>query len=382
MKVVFFSTLDNAPWGGSEVLWYRTALYMLEKGIQVSVYVKEWGTPQTEIIELKKCGAHIFFHTPKSVKGTLRRVLRKLAPTGYSFKKIVAEKPDFIFFSQSHSYDLGYYIKNWVIALTVSRIPYAVICQNNTDYAFIPEKRVRENISLIYKNARQVFFVSERNKTTAQKVICKAIDNAEIISNGYSFSETPEFLPYPENEEMQFACVARLRCSHKGQNILFDVLSRQKWAERHWQLNLYGTGEDENYLRDLAKFMGISDRVHFLGQVSDIKSVWLSNHILLLASFGEGLPLAMQEAMLCGRAVMATDVGGVSELVKEGITGWLADGANFTSVDKAMERAFADIENWKAMGEAAHALSVKRINLTPEKTLANYAAQSITKYAG
>lgn len=382
MKVVFFSTLNNSLWGGSEILWYRTALYMLEKGTSVSVYVKEWDALPGEIIDLKQRGAHIFFHTPKAIKGALGSILRKLTSPQPVFKKMISEKPDFIFFSQSHSYDLGYYNKSEAILLKECNIPYAVICQNNTDYAFIPEKSVRENISIIYKNARQVFFVSERNKTTAEKVICEAINKGEIISNGYSLSETPALLTFLENEEMQFACVARLRCSHKGQNILLDVLSRQKWLNRHWHLHLYGTGDDETYLRDLTKFMGIGDRVSFYGQVSDIRSVWLNNHILLLASFGEGLPLAMQEAMLCGRAVMATDVGGVSELVKEGITGWLADGANFTSVDKAMERAFTDKENWKAMGEAAHALAAKRINLTPEKTLANFVSLSITQQRG
>ena len=54
--------------------------------------------------------------------------------------------------------------------------------------------------------------------------------------------------------------------------------------------------------------------VHFRGHVNDIRAIWEQNHLLVLPSRYEGLPLALVEAMWCGRPAVVTDVGGNAEL--------------------------------------------------------------------
>lgn len=385
MRIAFFSTLTNAPWGGSEALWSNAAKYMASQGHNVVAFVKHWEIEPTQLFELKRTGVEIFYYSKqKKARTILSKINRKIQPYIFGgeiiFKSLFLWNPEFIFFSQGHSYDLGYCSYHQLLPLLNTSIPFALICQNNTDYSFIPSKEIREKIAAVYEKAKGIFFVSERNKVSAEIVLCKKIKDAFIISNSISFPvEDIEILEMPEIPEVQFAAVGRLRCSHKGQNILFDILSREKWMKRSWKLNLYGTGEDGEYLKDLAKYLKLGERVIFHGFTKDIKKVWHGNHLLLHASFGEGLPLALQEAMLCGRPAVVTDVGGNSELINEEETGWLADGTTFSAIDKAMEKAWECRQQWKIIGEQAHKRIMEKIDLQPEKTLLDFVSSTILK---
>jgi len=67
----------------------------------------------------------------------------------------------------------------------------------------------------------------------------------------------------------------------------------------------------------------------------------------------EGMPLAMVEAMLCARPIVATDVAGHSEIVEDEVTGFLADAPTVPSLRRALERLWAKRAELKAIGEAA-----------------------------
>lgn len=385
MRIAFFSTLTNAPWGGSEVLWYNTAKYLVQQGHTVAAFVKQWDNEHVQLAELKKAVVEICYYS-KQIKGKtiLSKIYRKVSPHIFGeemvFDSLFKWNPEFIIFSQGHSYDLGFYSYQQLQPLIKTAIPFALICQNNTDYNFIPEKEIRENITSVYEKAKKVFFVSQRNMRTAEMVLCKNLKNVEIISNSLSLSTSQvDILEMPENTEAQFASVGRLRCSHKAQNLLFDILSSEKWIKRSWKLNLYGTGEDEDYLKGLVNYLNLKDRVIFHGFANDIKKIWRNNHLLLHTSFGEGLPLALQEAMLCGRPAVVTDVGGNSELIIEGETGWLADGTTFSAFDKALERAWAEKLDWRKFGERAFKKIMEKIDLTPEKTLSDFITRTTLK---
>ena len=373
MRIAFFSTLTNAPWGGSEVLWSKTAKYMASQGNSVLAFVKYWNNESEQITELKRADVEIQY--VKSVEGRtlFSKIATKFQDIIFGEKKVfnalLLWNPDFIFFSQGHSYDLGYFSDKQLQTILNTSVPYALICQNNSDYNFVPETIVRERIKKIYIRATNIFFVSARNKRSAEKIVCCELENACLVSNSFSLSAI-NIIPFPSTlTTIQFACVARLRCSHKGQNLLFDILSQPKWLVRDWVLNLYGSGEDEFYLKELAGYLGISNKVIFHGHTNKVIDIWVKNHILLLASFGEGIPLALQEAMLCGRTAVVTDVGGNAELIEEGSTGWLAEGTTFFAFDKALERAWTNKKDWEQLGKNAFKKAIELIDLTPEITL-------------
>ncbi|MHC5830971.1 MAG: glycosyltransferase, partial [Nostoc sp.] len=84
----------------------------------------------------------------------------------------------------------------------------------------------------------------------------------------------------------------------------------------------------------------------------------------------EGLPIALVEAMMCGRPAIATDVGGIPEVLEDNITGFLAGSTSFKEIDEALERAWQRRYDWEKIGEKASESIRKLIPPNPEQILA------------
>jgi glycosyltransferase involved in cell wall biosynthesis len=151
----------------------------------------------------------------------------------------------------------------------------------------------------------------------------------------------------------------------KGQDILFEALSGQPWSGRFWHLSLFGEGPCVETLKRLVERFGIAQRVTFAGQVSDIVEIWKTHHVLVLASRYEGMPLALVEAMLCGRAAVVTDVAGNAEIVCDGLTGFLAEAPTAASFRAALERMWARRAELESMGKAAASSIRKKVRHDP-----------------
>jgi L-malate glycosyltransferase len=82
-----------------------------------------------------------------------------------------------------------------------------------------------------------------------------------------------------------------------------------------------GEGKEESSLRALARALGVQDRVLFLGHRSDIYDVLRAMDIFVLCSDHEGLPMALLEALYLSVPVVARPVGGVAEVVHDGVNG-------------------------------------------------------------
>ena len=130
------------------------------------------------------------------------------------------------------------------------------------------------------------------------------------------------------------------------------MLARPEWRERRVEVNLYGTGSHELTLRRMTEMLQVQN-VHLRGHVSDVRGIWKENHILVLPSRYEGLPLVLVEAMWCGRPAVVTDVGGNAELCRDRQTGFVAQSATLASFAEAMERAWEARSDWRLMGKAA-----------------------------
>ena len=164
------------------------------------------------------------------------------------------------------------------------------------------------------------------NRHLSEKQIGGAYTNAEIVSN-------PVNIPYDVSlawpslgpaGELRFACVGRLYPPAKGQDLLIEALAGPLWKDRAWKLYVYGSGDMQLGLEWLAGKLGIADRIVFPG-FARVEDIWAANHVLVMPSRFEGLPLAMVEAMLCARPVIATDIAGHREVIEDGVTGFLAD---------------------------------------------------------
>lgn len=101
----------------------------------------------------------------------------------------------------------------------------------------------------------------------------------------------------------------------------------------------------------------LGDRIRFLGWVHDVAPLYRASDVVLLSSRHEGTPAALIEAAAAGRPVVATDVGGVRDVVIEGVTGHLVRPADARSLALATQDVLRDPQRAEAMGAAGRRLS-------------------------
>lgn len=122
--------------------------------------------------------------------------------------------------------------------------------------------------------------------------------------------------------ELLLATVGAL-IPRKGQELVIGALAEIPEA----RLLLVGQGQDEKHLKNLARDIGVANRVHFLGSVDhDLLPVVLSAaNAMVLPSSSEGLANAWVEALACGTPLVITDAGGARELVTNSGAGVIVD---------------------------------------------------------
>lgn len=133
------------------------------------------------------------------------------------------------------------------------------------------------------------------------------------------------------------ATVARLH-PQKG---LEDLIAAAALLRNEPSLHLVvvGDGPDRAPLQRTIDDAGLADRLHLLGHRDDVAGVLARAELFVLPSRFEGLPSAVIEAMAAGLPVIATDVGGVRELVDDGRTGWLVPAASPVMLADAIRNA-------------------------------------------
>ena len=144
-------------------------------------------------------------------------------------------------------------------------------------------------------------------------------------------------------------CLGRLD-EQKGQTCLLRAVARLLPELPGIKLLIAGSGPDEALLTALAASLGIAGRVYFLGQRRDLAELFELTELLVMPSLFEGLPFAMLEAMAAGKPVLASDVGGVSEALRDGETGVLVPPGDVDALVQALAKLLAEPETLRRMG--------------------------------
>jgi glycosyltransferase involved in cell wall biosynthesis len=116
---------------------------------------------------------------------------------------------------------------------------------------------------------------------------------------------------------------------------------------------IVGRGDEERALRELAAASSSADRIHFLGERSDVTEILAASDLFVLPSLNEGLSLAMLEAMAIGVPVVATAVGGASDILTPGQTGWLVPPGDPDALAEAVLEALEQPERARQFAERA-----------------------------
>lgn len=138
----------------------------------------------------------------------------------------------------------------------------------------------------------------------------------------------------------------------KNHMLLLQAFARVR-SDQPIYLWLLGDGELRPAMEQLAQELGVADRVRFWGVRSDVADILNAADIFVLPSKWEGNPLSVMEAMATGLPVVATAVGGVPELVEEGVSGFLTPNEDADAFTNALQRLVDNAELRRRMGEAA-----------------------------
>jgi glycosyltransferase involved in cell wall biosynthesis len=153
----------------------------------------------------------------------------------------------------------------------------------------------------------------------------------------------------------------------KGHDTLLDALPAIRDAFPDVVVKIVGGGDVPAELR--ARIDALAGTVELVGERSDIPAVLAASDIVVQASRSEGLPTVMMEAGAAGVAVVATDVGGTSDVVEDGTTGLLVPREDAQALAAAVVQLLGDPERVRSMGLNARASILQRFSLDRQAQL-------------
>lgn len=203
------------------------------------------------------------------------------------------------------------------------------------------------------------------------------LDISEPIDLTYNFVDKRLYYPrecsdlrrdYAEPHEKVLMHISNFRPVKRAQDVV-DIFAKVN-AALPAKLILVGEGPDLPKLQTKIEAMGLSDRVHFLGKQDDVAQVVSIADLMLLPSEKESFGLVGLEAMACGVPTIGSLAGGIPELVRHGVTGYLAP---IGDVDTMADYAISLLQDRKRYADFREACLIRaRTEFCDEKISSQY----------
>lgn len=149
------------------------------------------------------------------------------------------------------------------------------------------------------------------------------------IQNKITVIPNPNHITLPEREnalnsikENRVAIVGRL-IPLKNHKMLINAFSKAYKKHPEYRLDIYGDGEMYETLKEQIKTLGLENAINLCGRTDDVPAVLATARIFVLCSNVEGMPNALMEAVALGIPSIATNVSGVSDIIKDGENGFI-----------------------------------------------------------
>lgn len=334
MRLVAYT--DNIERGGADVSMSHL-LASLERGIEVTVIgvsrdIVEW-------VAARRGAATCVVRRPRS---------------GHDWRSLHAHvsalreaRPDIVHANLSSPWSCQYAIA----AAGLLRQPRVVAV-----YQLPRAPRNRRQLELKRLSARAVdrhVGVGERTSREIEELVGLPSESVLTIHNGVP-DERPATAARPRRGPL-IGAIGRLE-PQKGYDVLIHALAQVEDAT----LVLVGDGSERSALEQLAGRVGVADRLHWLGWSDDARSYLGTFDVFAFPSRFEGFPLAVLEALLARRAVVASDVGSTAEAVRDGETGLLVPPEDPAALASAISRVLDDRELRRRLGEQGRRLVLDR----------------------
>jgi glycosyltransferase involved in cell wall biosynthesis len=335
--------------GGGEKLAMRIATRLDRERFESWYCASRWsgGEPATEagrraVDELRAAGVHAV--------GLGRQGARSLSGWAALVRLMRRERIDVL-----HSHKFG--SNAWGAMLApLGRVPVFVAHEHTWSYEGQPVRRFVDR-ELIARRSAAFVAVSREDRRRMIEVERIAPDDVTFVANGIDAvpagdrERVRQELGVPEGAPL-LGAVAVLR-EQKGLDVLVRALDEVVREVPDARLAVAGEGPERASLEALAEELGIGPRVMLLGNRSDIPDLLAGFDVAVSASWFEGSPLAAMEYMDAGLPIVATRVGGMPDLIDDGVHGRLVEPGDAAGLAAAVVELLRDPERARAMGERA-----------------------------
>ncbi len=363
MKPVFFLSLMNGgAWGGSEELWFRTALWMSRHGYKVGVGCYAWPEKQARIDELKSAGCNIFLLPNK--KGLLKKWALKKA-----LNSIPLQEYGLTVINQGGWEE----ILHAPFAALYKKLPAYVILNHNYNEKAVLSHGKQKQLKQWISGARMNFGATQKIFEVIERKFNIPVEKKATLVNPITFAagDVPAAYPAIANDCCTWIMLAELDTKRKAQDILIAALASPKWKARNWQLHLYGRGKDKERLEKTITEHGLEKKVFLKGFTTSIKQTLLDCNLLLQCTLIDAMPLSVVEAMAMGRPCVVSKVGDMPVWVEDGVNGFVCPSVTAGGIDEVMERCWQQRNNWATMGKNAFETFIKKYPQPYEEKTAN-----------
>ncbi len=237
----------------------------------------------------------------------------------------------------------------------LARVPVRIGSQRGYDFDRSRVERVLQRAA--YGTAHRIV---ANSRAVADRFVDAGIprNRFAIIPNGVARSVLPR---RPLAAVHRVAMVGTLR-TVKGHDVLIDAAPALLARHPHLHFDIVGGGPLLETLRARAAARGVAAAFTFYGHREDVAERLAEADVVAMPSRSEGLPNAVLEAMAAGRAVVASAVGGIPEVIEDGVTGLLVPPADPGALASAIGALADDPARADAMGLAARAAVESRFS--------------------
>jgi glycosyltransferase involved in cell wall biosynthesis len=213
----------------------------------------------------------------------------------------------------------------------------------------------------VYESANKVVCISRKVRRLLTDAMGTGVAS-EVVYNG---TDPSVFAPGTAQEKTPTILMVGNLLAGKGHELVLRAFSRVEDSHPDLQCRIIGEGADRDRFVGLAKDLGISDQVHFLGRRSrsEVAEAMRNCTIFVLPSRYEGLGCVYLEAMACSKPVISCSGQGIDEIIQHGSNGWLIPVDGLGELVQGLQVLLANAELRARIGQAARQTILDKLTL-------------------
>lgn len=363
MKIMYCITRSN--WGGAQAHVFELIKDQINRGNEVSLVIGEKGDLFNRVAELEQVQLIYFPYLQRSLN--LRLDVQAIFKLHRLIKKI---SPDILHLHSSKAGAIGRLAARGLFC----KVIFTVHGWAFTEGVSKARSFVYRDIEKILANyTDKIICVSQYDLNLAVKMKVVNLKKAIVILNGAE--ETSYVESNSSNNKMTLTMVARFD-TQKNQELL--IKSVESIKSNPFIIQFVGEGPTKKNCEQLVHQLDLSNNFKFLGFRKDVQKILDGSDAFILITNYEGLPISIIEALREGLPVIASDVGGINEMVREDYNGFLVNnGKGSIDINNAILTMIKDKEKRKYFGNNSRYIFEQKFTLKKELDAVNTVYKTI-----